>query len=382
MLKILYITNTSYTLLSLRMNLMQSMLNDGYEVFAAAPKDSYSEKLARKGINFHHLPMTQTGVNFFQELRTILNIIFILFKSKPNLLHLFSIKSILWGGLASVFFKSMKVVLTFTGMGILKSTKNNLLKKSLFFIIKISHNERKEYVFQNHSDLVYFEENTGINASLNLIQGSGVDLNYYFRFNGTAQSKKKITFLMFSRMLYSKGVFDYLEAVKNVNEDFGNQAEFILLGGVYPSSPSEVDKEWITGIDYIDPSFLLFKANEAKVSWIEHDSNVLDYLCISDVVVLPSYYPEGLPRSLLEAMSCENVIITSNNPGCKEVCDGTNGFVVNKNDVEQLEKSIKKCITMKNTELNKMKKRSRDIVKDRFSDKIVIDAYKNIYKKL
>ena len=73
---------------------------------------------------------------------------------------------------------------------------------------------------------------------------------------------------------------------------------------------------------------LLSRTAQANVEWIEHDSDVLKYLNMSDVVVLPSYYPEGLPRTLLEGMACENIVITTKTPGCEDVVDGTNGFLV------------------------------------------------------
>ena len=377
--KILYMTNTSYTLVSLRMNLMKSMQNNGYQVITAAPLDVHSEKLINKGFDFYHIPMSQTGTNIFQEIKTILSIVLLFIKTKPNIVHLFSIKSIIWGGVAGFFFSSIKITNTFTGMGFLRSTSSIYLRKSLFFIIKLVHSNRKHYIFQNYSDLVFFEDNSKIKINLHLIKGSGVDTDFFTR---VENNNKKVTFLMFSRMLYSKGVMHYLDGVKELNKDLFDKAEFLLLGGAHPGNSDGIDNEWLAGLDSIDPQLLLYKANDSGVTWLKHDSNILEYLSISDVVVLPSYYPEGLPRSLLEAMSCENIIITSNNPGCKDVIDGTNGFLVDIKNSKQLSDSIEKCIKMDRIEFTKMKKRSREIVNEKFSDSIVISSYENIYQKL
>ena len=96
-------------------------------------------------------------------------------------------------------------------------------------------------------------------------------------------------------------------------------------------------------------------------------------------MILPTYYPEGLPRSLLEAMSCENAIITTKMPGCEDVVDGSNGFLVDPKNVDQLKKCIEKFILMSNSDFKNMKKRSRKLVLQRFSDDVVIRKYKEIY---
>ena len=158
-------------------------------------------------------------------------------------------------------------------------------------------------------------------------------------------------------MLQSKGIIDYLTAVSNLEKNISEQANFILLGGAYPENPNNIDEEWLIGSDAIDPELLFLKSKAAKVDWIEHDNNVLKYLNKSDVVILPTYYPEGLPRSLLEAMSCENAIITTRMPGCEDVVDGSNGYLINPKDIRQLEKYIKKFILMTNSDLDNMKKR-------------------------
>ena len=208
-------------------------------------------------------------------------------------------------------------------------------------------------------------------------------IEWMYGFEATKDDKKncKLTFLMFSRMLHSKGIMEYLSAVKSLNKDIFNKADFLLLGGAYPFNQNKIDGEWLSGVDAIDPDELLLKTNQAGVKWLGHDSNVLNYLSISDVVVLPTYYPEGLPRSLLEAMSCENAIITTNTPGCRDVVDGTNGFLVEPKNTKQLTKSIENCIKMNDFDLMKMKQRSREIVKNNFSDEIIIESYKKLYQE-
>ena len=97
MTKIIYVTNTSYTLVSLRMNLMKNMKRLGYDVSACAPRDKNSNIIEKNKIGFYDIPMSQTGMNFFEELKTIFSLIIVFYKLKPDIIHLFSIKAIIWG---------------------------------------------------------------------------------------------------------------------------------------------------------------------------------------------------------------------------------------------------------------------------------------------
>ena len=147
MKKIIYITNTSHTLVSLRMNLMKSMKRDGYDVYAGAPRDKNSNIIVDNKISFCNIPMSQTGMNIIEEVRTIIYLIKTFLRVKPDIIHLYSIKAVVWGGLSAVFFPSSKVVSTFTGMGILRSCSERL-QGVLFAIIRFSHNRNKKYIFQ------------------------------------------------------------------------------------------------------------------------------------------------------------------------------------------------------------------------------------------
>jgi glycosyltransferase involved in cell wall biosynthesis len=379
MKKIIYFTNTAESLVTLRMSLMKSMKSEGYDVYAGAPRDQNFNIIMNQKISFHNVTMSQMGMNIFEEVRTVINFIKVLRKVKPDIIHFFSVKPIVLGGLASIFFPNSKVISTFTGMGILKNS-GFWLRKILFKIIKLSHNSKKIYAFQNQSDLDFFQKHTKIRKRTYMISGSGVDID---RFKQTHDKKSdKITFLMVSRMLYRKGVFEYLQAVKSLNKNLFKKANFLLLGGAYPLNPNHIQEEWLIGSDAIDSRLLLSKSLEAKVEWIEHSNDVLKYLNKSDVVVLPSYYPEGLPRCLLEAMSCDNAIITTKMPGCEDAVDGSNGFLVDPKNVEQLTKCIEKFILMSNSDLQYMQQRSRELVIEKFSDDIVINKYKKLYCEL
>ena len=118
---------------------------------------------------------------------------------------------------------------------------------------------------------------------------------------------------------------------------------------------------------------------ELNVHWHEHDNNILPYLQKSDVVVLPSYYPEGIPRSLLEAMACENAIITTNTPGCRDVVDFSNGRLVEPKNHIALADYLMEFVQMPDEELEYMKLNSRELVTKKFSDNVIIQAHLKLY---
>ena len=379
---IFFITNTSYTLYSLRLNLMLRLKGENVNVIAGAPRDKYSGKLIDKGLDFYDVPMSQTGMNVFQELQTILSLIMAYKKVRPDIVHLYSVKAIVWGLLASNFSPRINFVATFTGMGFLR-TCGRLTRFLLFLVIRVSHRRNKKYVFQNSQDLIFFEQHTGIKGCSHLIRGSGVDTGFFAcPLSSESESAARVTkFLMFSRLLKSKGVLDYLNAVKKVRRRVPDlKAGFSLLGGAYPSNPNKVDSEWLSGEDFIEPNVIKEIVNEAGVTWYEHDNNVLPYLISSDIVVLPSYYTEGLPRSLLEAMSCENAVLTTDTAGCQDVVDGSNGILVPPKDVDKLAEALASLALLSTHRLEEMKKSSRQLVRRLFSDEIVIDSYLAVYR--
>ncbi len=179
--------------------------------------------------------------------------------------------------------------------------------------------------------------------------------------------KSSFVFLMISRLLWDKGVGEFVTAGKILKRKYGDKVEFWLLGPIDKEDPAAVSEEDIK--NWIE---------EGIINYLGISQDVRPYLCQADCVVLPSYR-EGIPRSLLEAMAMEKPIITTDSPGCREVCkDGYNGFLVKPRDVESLVKAMEKMLTMEKEKRIEMGKRGRQMILEEFSEESVIRKYQEV----
>jgi len=377
--RILFVTNTAFTLFSLRLNLMMWAKNHGLQVSCASAPGHHSTELTKRGLDFHSLPMSQHGVSVSEELRLLIAIIALIRKLNPTICHFFSVKAIIWGVLASRILGCRPAVCTFTGLGVLKQYER-ILVKLLWFLLRISDHQKIQYVFQNASDMEFFEKLVPRSNCTRVIAGSGVDTNAYRFPARNAKDKKNV--MMFSRLLESKGTLVYIDAVAKLKEEFpeiSSLANFRLVGGCYPGNPNGVDAEWVVGEDFVPPEVVQKRVVSAGVEWFEHLQDTKPLLHWSDIVVLPSWYAEGLPRSLLEALACGNLIVTTDQPGCRDVVVDGNGLLVQPKSVSDLASGLKQVIDMSESETVEGQKVSRDLVVKRYSDEVIIGEYVELY---
>ena len=179
---------------------------------------------------------------------------------------------------------------------------------------------------------------------------------------------------MFSRMIWHKGVEEYCRAAEIVLGRRGpaRVVEFVMLGGARPDNPTRVHPEWIANPGTIPGEWLENEAAKGFVRWIPHKEDAVDEIHAADVVVLPSYYSEGVPRSLIEAMACGKALITTDTPGCRDVVEpDRNGFLVPPRDVDALVEAMMRFGDASDI-AEKMGARSRTLFLERFSDEHVV----------
>ena len=270
------------------------------------------------------------GKNLFQEIITFYNILFIILKTKPDYLLTFTIKPNLYGGILSLF-TNVKIIQNVTGFGTLHSQEGiieNITKKLYRFSTILSH----KVFFQNREDCNFFvSANKKKPVNYSLIPGSGVDLSKFrpnFNANNFDYSDNNCyKYLFFGRLLWEKGVGEFLDTAKyfHLNRIAAN---FLILGFLDVDNPSALKKEDITAA-----------VNDGYVKYLGSSDNVYKYLSGVDCVIYPSYYREGVPRSLIESAAMGLPIITTDSVGCREVVkDGVNGFLClpqNSNDLIQ-----------------------------------------------
>jgi len=388
MTKIIYFTNSAWTLYNFRINLMAEMKRQGFEVAACAPLDKYAQQFDKHEIRFLDVPMQLSSVNPWAELRVVLRLFHLYRQERPALVHHFSLKPIVYGSLAAQLARVPLIVNTVTGLGYI-FIRGGLLQKLVTSLLWLALRPPAWTTFQNPDDQRLFQDLRLASERSALILGSGVDTKKFAPLPSTMpnqQSTREVTFLMFGRMMWEKGVEEYVEAARKLQAKLHtkrdkNKARFVLLGGAGVDNPTSVAEEWIDNPLTIPGEWLERQATEGHVEWYPHDDDVLPYIRQADVVVLPSYYREGVPRTLLESMACGKPLITTDVPGCREaVEDGVNGFLVPAKDSDSLANAMLRFVENGNLR-KRMGEASRERALTLFADHIVIEKTLDIYKK-
>lgn len=363
-MKILFVSNTSRSLYKFRLRLISTLKDKGFEIVLCASCDEYTKQLRQNKFRFIPLEIDRKGTNLFKDLRLVYNMYKIYKKERPGLVFHFSIKPNIYGTLAAKLAR-VSCTNTVTGLGHV-FTKENFLSKIVKVLYKLSFKFPKKIFLQNKDDLEFFIKNKiAYKNNRILVRGSGVDTSYFHPdFCKEVEKNDDFTFLFIGRMLWSKGIGELVSAAKIVKQKYPNTKVW-LLGRIDKDNPSgisvDVIREW---------------EEEAFVRYLGFYDDVRSFICQSDIVVLPSYYREGIPRSLLEAMASGKPIITTNSVGCKEVVEeGKNGFLIPVRDAKTLASAMIKFIELTPQERERMGNYGREKAMREFDENIVINMY-------
>jgi len=364
-MKIVLFSNTSWSLFNFRKNLIKSLVEKGYNVTLISSKDKYIQELEKISVNIKILDFETRGVNLFKELFLISNIINLYKEIKPDLIFHFTIKPVIYGSIVSRFM-NISTVNNITGLGRVFE-KKNIFRFLIILLYKFSQKKVKNIFFQNINDQKFFLEKKIIHISkTTILPGSGVDLNFY-NTNYYPAENETINFLFASRLIIQKGLNEFLDAAKFFKLEFPN-VNFLVCGkGEKEGKNILIEK--------------LYEFNQKKI--IQYlgfnNSNELKKIIIkSHCVVLPTFYNEGTPKILLEAMSLKRPIITSNISGCIDlVQNNKNGYLCKIKDSLDLINNLKKFLLLKHSSKINFGLYSRQIVEKKYDEKIVINEYLN-----
>lgn len=362
MLNVAITANTSWYIYNFRKNTIKKLINDGCKVTVISPRDEFSKKLTDLGVDYFHVNIDSNGVSPFKDLKFLISVFKILKKNNIDLILNFTPKNNIYCTLAAYSLK-IKIINNISGLGVV-FTKQGLLPFLVKFLYKISQRKADFIFFQNEDDRELFVRNliTPIEKT-EVIPGSGVDLT---RFK-LSQFKKSepIVFLLICRMLYQKGVIHYMDAAKQLREKYNERVRFDMVGFIDESNPQYVKKEEIDCC-----------VDAGIVNYLGSSNFIEKELFNADCVVLPSFYREGTPKSLLEAAAMGKPIVTTDSVGCRNVVDdGVNGFLCSPQDVNSLVEQLEKIILMPHNERQKFCLSSRRKAEKQFDERIVINKY-------
>lgn len=345
-MRILFIGGVASSLGNFRKELITTLVNNGHDVSACSgePDPWATEQLKTLNVKYFPVALHRTGKNPIVDVIGCIEIYKIIKQVQPDIIFSYTIKPIVWGGVAAKFSRTHNLYAMVEGLGMpfmpqsdLKSRVTSWLAQKLYYLTLPYY---KKIFFLNSDDLNLMSDHSKwIKKKAVLLNGIGVDLNYYYVDRINNNLKKPLRFLLISRMIEAKGVLEYIKAAKKLGSE---NVEFIIVGPV----------------DNTTSDLIKMNLNQCRDSkYIKYHGELNDIRSVlkeCDVFVLPSYYREGLPRTILEAMASGMPVITTDNPGCREtvrlkidekqidankkeaVGEGVNGFLISPKSTSSL----------------------------------------------
>lgn len=328
------------SLVNFRGALIQELRNRGHAVDACAP-DLLADTETRgwleaRGVTCHDAPFSRAGLNPLQDLKALLALTRVMRRVRPGLFLGYTIKPVIWGLLAARIARVHERVALITGLGYAftgdATGKRALVQRLARLLYWLALRGAQVVFFQNPDDRADFA-GFGLlpaGATVAVVNGSGIDLG---AFTASPASPGPTRFLLIARLLADKGVREYAFAAAELAPKYPG-VEFHLVGGLDPNpdgiARAEVD-EWVRA---------------GHIKWAGELIDVRPSIADCHVFVLPSRYREGTPRTILEAMSMQRAIITTDMPGCRETVEpGVNGFLIPARDVDALAGAMERFIT-------------------------------------
>ena len=361
MKRIIFTANSVFSLTNFRLNLILKCNNLKHDVVCLVPKNDDYQKLLQEKIKFQTIKLLPKGLNPFNELLTIVHILYKCWKIRPNIVFSYTIKNTVYFGLGCYFFR-YSFYPTINGLGSLVRS-SRFSSKIVRIVLRLALYKADKIYCQN-SDIQKFlikkkfikENNSAV------LPGSGVDLKK-FTFEKLPQ-EHDVVFLFIGRLLKSKGIDLFVKAAK-ILEDSGANASFKIIGRGDPNDNDCYHKEMLYELKL-----------SSCISYDGFRADVRSDLKACHCVVLPSSYDEGVPHSLLEAASMGRLIITTSKPGCREVVvSGINGFILEEITVDCVAQKMFEIINWSEEERKAAGIFSRNIAEKKFDEDLVIDEY-------
>lgn len=360
--RIAVVANTTWNIYNFRRNILRKLVREGHEVIVMAPLDkfiSYADEFP----DIRHIPIRQmrrNSTNPFRDIRLFFELLRLYRTYQPEIILHYTVKCNIYGGFAAGWLgiTSLAVI---TGVGH-PFTQDGWLRRLVTFLYRQALPRHARVIFENQDDRAAFEAIRLIRPGQGLsVKGCGIDLND-FTPGQDERDPGVIRFSFIGRLIYDKGVREFVEAIQLVKATHRN-IQCWLIGDIDEGNPSSVSNEdlmhWIR-----DPDIHYHGATE----------NVKTYFRQSDCIVLPSYPAEGLPKVIMEAMAMARPVISTMTPGCREaVDDGITGFLIPPRDVEQLAAAMECFLRLSCHDRDEMGRRGRMKAEKEFDERIIVE---------
>lgn len=370
-MKILYLVNCSDFFCSHFLPLAIAAKNKGYDVVVAAGNSNQQKRIESLGLSFVEYRLSRSGKSILTEVKSFFDIFKLVGEIKPDLLHMLTIKPILYGCIADkIRFKNgvSRLVASITGLGS-SSLSTRPADKCLWYFIQCAYklsfiSNKVNVVFENVDDMKQFSGLKLVPQSrCFLVNGAGVDTE---KFSPSVEKNDELSVILVARLLKDKGIREYIEAGKVIKER-NVPIRLLLAGSVDHNNPSSMSADEIQ-----------MAHHNGYIEYLGFRTDVADLYKHSHVACLPSYR-EGLPKSLIEAASCGLPIVTTDVPGCRQLVDNhKNGFLIPPRDSNALAECLIHLHHNKDL-LDDMGKASRMLAERKFGYDQVLASFFEIY---
>ena len=370
--KLFIIVNQDFFFLSHRLPIGGAAKDAGYDVTIVSEDTGVSDKIREAGLNTINLPINKAGTNIKDEIKTFFFLYKLFRREKPDIVHLVGLKTMLWGSLACRLAGVKAMVSAVYGLGVLfdEEHAHSFMTRSILKVLRVTHKKKRlAVIFQNNDDKATF-----LNAKIMkeeqcaFTNGSGINLQNYDYTPEPTDGLIKIIFT--ARMVEDKGTLILIDAAKKLEPEYKGKVQFLLCGGL-DTNPNGITKEMLES-----------RCNGEYIQWLGHRKDVLELLKQSHIMAFPSWYREGLPKSVIEAEAIGRPVVTTDSVGCRDtVVDGKNGYMIPIKDSDALAMALKKLID--NPELRQtMGKNAREFAVNKFDIKDVVKVHMDVYDNI
>lgn len=347
--------------MNFRRGLILELRRRGYSVVALVPPgDEYEPALRELATAIHHVPISPRGMSAFGDVLLLRNYFGALRKLRPVAFLGFTVKPNIYGSIAAQL-NGVPAINNITGLGTVFA-HDGPVTRLVEMLYRLALRRSSTVFFQNRDDLQLFEAKRLVSREQTaLLPGSGVDLAHFVP---QQRNQRPFTFLFAARLLWEKGIGDFVDAARRLRTKYPD-LQFNILGILQPESPEAVSRNDIERWE-----------KEGIIRFLGAADDVRPVLGEADCVVLPSRYREGVPRILLEASAMGIPVIATDVPGCRDaVDDGVTGFVCASKSVESLSSAMERVATMAPGEWKAMGAAARERMERQFGEQIILRSY-------
>ena len=374
-MKFVFYANTDWYLYNFRLSTALRLKEQGHDVVMLSPPGDFGARFAGHGLRWVRLAMDRASLNPLREVATLRELTRVLRAERPDLLHNFTVKCAIYGALAARAAGVPAVVNAVAGMGYVFCS-DTLLARALRPMVTLLMrgtlgNGRSRVILQNPDDAdAFLRARLVPQQHIRVIRSSGVDLSRFLP-QARADGRRPLQVLLAARLLWDKGVGEFVEASRLLRDE-GRDIRFVLAGTPDPGNPRSVRRDDVEAW-----------ARDGLVDWRGHVDDMPALMRTVDVMALPSYYREGVPKCLVEAAACRLAIVTTNLPGCREVVseDGVDGLHVRPRDARSLADALARLDDDREL-LCRLGDRAREKALQHFDERVVIRRTMEVYGEL